>query len=192
MQLSYVRELAESAAQEKVTDVILTIPPFYTQHERDAVVDAVEIAGMKTLALIQDGAAVAVNYAMTRTFNEEPEYHVIYDAGASSIRATVVGFSTAPGESKKKNTGTAITVKGVGFDRATGGTEMDRRLRDLLVSDFNKKHKKDIRQDKRGMAKLWKEAGRVKAILSANADAMASVRYLLCSNILCCVNHHHR
>lgn len=175
MQLGYVRELAESTAQEKVTEVILTIPPYYTQQERDAVVDAVEIAGMRTLALIHDGTAVAVNYAMTRTFSEKPEYHVIYDAGASSIRATVVGFSAGPIEGKKKEQATSIAVKGIGFDRTTSGTELDRRLREILANDFVKKHKKDIRQDKRGMAKLWKEAGRVKTILSANADAMASV-----------------
>ena len=78
MQLAYIRDLAESTAQEKVTDVILTVPPYYTVQERDAVVDAIEIAGMKTLALIHDGTAVAVNYAMTRTFAEKPEYHVIY------------------------------------------------------------------------------------------------------------------
>lgn len=174
MQLAYIRGLAESAAQEKVVDVILTVPPYYTVQERDAVVDAIEIAGMKTLALIHDGTAVAVHYAMTRTFTEKPEYHIIYDAGASSIRATVVGFSSEG----KKNSPTSLAVKGVGFDRSTGGTELDRRLREILINDFNKKHKKDIRQDKRGMTKLWKEAGRVKAILSANAEAHSSVRLL--------------
>jgi hypoxia up-regulated 1 len=172
MQLSYIRELAESTTKEKVTDVILTVPPYYTVQERDAVVDAIEIAGMKTLALIHDGTAVAINYAMTRTFTEKPEYHVIYDAGASAVRATVVGFSS---EGKKNQQATALTVKGVGFDRSTGGTELDRRLREILVNDFMKKHKKNIRQDQRGMAKLWKEAGRVKAILSANAEAISSV-----------------
>ncbi|KAI0688008.1 actin-like ATPase domain-containing protein [Cytidiella melzeri] len=171
MQLRYVRELAESAANEKVTDVILTVPPYFTVQERDAVVDAIEIAGMKTLALIHDGTAVAVNYAMTRTFNEKPEYHVIYDAGASSTRATIVAFSSEG----KKNQATSITVKGVGFDRSTGGTELDRRLQEILVNDFIKKHNKNIREDKRGMAKLWKEAGRVKAILSANTEAVPSV-----------------
>jgi hypoxia up-regulated 1 len=176
MQLGYVRELAESTAKEKVSDVIVTIPPYYTQHERDAVVDAVEIAGMRTLALIHDGTAVAINYAMTRTFNDEPEYHVIYDAGASSIRATVAAFSAVPGNTKRE-TATSIAVKGLGFDRSTGGAELDRRLREILINDFNKKHKKDIRQDKRGMAKLWKEAGRVKGILSANTEAMASVKH---------------
>ena len=81
MQLAYVKQLAEDAAGERVTDVIMTVPPFFTQFERDALADAVEIAGLKLLALINDGTAVAVNYAMTRTFTE-PERHIIYDAGA--------------------------------------------------------------------------------------------------------------
>lgn len=171
MEFAYVKGLAESLAGEKVQDVIVTVPPYYTQFERDAVADAIEISGLRTLALINDGTAVAVNYAMTRTFANE-EYHVIYDAGASSICATVVSFSSDATPS------TSIAVKGVGYDRHLGGTELDRRLRELLADDFIAKHKRDIRQDKRGMAKLWKEAGRIKAILSANTEAVANVESL--------------
>ncbi|KAJ3920624.1 Hsp70 protein-domain-containing protein [Lentinula edodes] len=172
MQLAYVKSLAESIAGEKVYDVILTVPAYYSQFERDAVADAIEIAGLRTLALINDGSAVAVNYAMTRTF-PTPEYHVIYDAGASSIRATLVSFST-----DSKTSTTQITVHGVGYDRGVGGTELDRRVREILADQFVAKHAKDIRKDKRGMAKLWKEAGRVKSILSANTEAMAHVESL--------------
>ncbi|KAF8346756.1 Hsp70 protein-domain-containing protein [Amanita rubescens] len=180
MQLSYVKHLAESYADgEKVRDVIVTVPPFYTQFERDAMVDAIEIAGLKTLALINDGMAVAVNYAMTRTF-AKPEVHVIYDAGASSIKATVVQFSTGSldGNGKKGSAGVEgpqVTVMGVGYDRRTGGIELDRRMREILIESFNAKHGRDVRQDAKGMAKLWKEAGRVKVVLSANSDAIAQV-----------------
>lgn len=174
MQLSYVKKLAEDVAGELVQDVVLTVPPYYTQFERDAVVDAIEIAGLRTLALINDGSAVAINYAMTRTFSSTPEYHVIYDAGASSVRATVVSFASAE-DPKTKAQYTQISVLGVGSDRSTGGTELDRRLREILIEAFVNKHKRDIRRDKRGMAKLWKEAGRIKAILSANSEATATV-----------------
>ncbi|KAM6493377.1 Heat shock protein 70 family [Amanita muscaria] len=175
MQFSYVKQLAESYAGEKVRDVIVTVPPYYTQFERDAMVDAIEIAGLKTLALINDGTAVALNYAMTRTF-PKPEIHVIFDAGASAIKATVVQFSTAKPDPKQFGPeGPQITVMGVGYDRTTGGTELDRRLREILIEGFNAKHGRDVRQDKKGMAKLWKEAGRVKAILSANTEAIAQV-----------------
>lgn len=175
MQFSYVKQLAEEAAGEKVRDVVVTVPPFFSQYERDAVVDAIEISGLRTLALINDGTAVAVNYAMTRTFTT-PEYHIIYDAGASSIVATLVSFT--PIDAKSASAGTHISVAGVGYDRKTGGLELDNRMRQILIDMFNAKHKKDIREDKKGMAKLWKEAGRVKAILSANTEATSSVESL--------------
>lgn len=174
MQLSYIKKLAEDLAGELVNEVILTVPPYFSQFERDSITDAIEIAGLKTLALVNDGTAVAVNYAMTRTFSTTPEYHVIYDAGASSTRATVVSFAAAE-DPKTKASHTQINVLGVGHDRNTGGTELDLRLRDILIDSFMSKHRRDIRKDKRGMAKLWKEAGRVKAILSANSDATSTV-----------------
>jgi hypoxia up-regulated 1 len=127
MQLSYVKKLAEDLAGESVNEVILTVPPYFSQFERDSVADAIEIAGLKMLALVNDGTAVAVNYAMTRTFSMTPKYHIIYDAGASSTCAIVVSFAAAK-DPKTKSPCTQIKVLGVGYDRNTGGTELDLRL----------------------------------------------------------------
>lgn len=54
---------------------------------------------------------------------------------------------------------------------------MDLRLRDHLAKLFNeqKKSKKDVRENHRAMAKLLKEAQRLKTVLSANVDFMAQV-----------------
>ncbi|TFY61703.1 hypothetical protein EVG20_g6959 [Dentipellis fragilis] len=171
-QLAYVKQLAQDAAGEPVVDAVLTVPAYFSQFERDALADAVELAGLRLITLVHDGTAVAVNYAMTRTF-PEPERHIVFDAGASGTRATVVTFS---GSSKSK--GGAVAVNGIGFARLVGGTELDRRLREILVKKFTEKHHKDIRGDKKAMAKLWKEAGRVKTILSANAEAVATIESL--------------
>lgn len=63
------------------------------------------------------------------------------------------------------------------FDRGLGGFEMDLRLRDHLAKLFNeqKKSDKDVRENHRAMAKLLKEAQRLKTVLSANVDFMAQV-----------------
>ena len=85
--------MAESSLNgEKVSDSVLTVLPCYTQHERDAIIN-VEIAGMRTLA---------------RTFTDKPEHYLIYDAGASSIRGSIVSFSSVG--AKSKNVGTSIQV----------------------------------------------------------------------------------
>jgi hypoxia up-regulated 1 len=175
MQLAYIRSLAVDAAGrgERVQDVVITVPAFFSQFERDAIADAVELAGLRLLAFVNDGAAIAVNYAMTRQF-PQPERHIVYDAGAASTRATIVTFT---GQGKKQDA-TLITINSVGYDRLAGGTELDRRLREILVEEFEDKHGFRIRDDSKAMMKLWKEAERIKAILSANSDATARVRLL--------------
>ena len=55
MQLAYVRMLAEEAAGERVQDVVVTVPAFCAQFERDAIADAVELSGLRLLALVNDG-----------------------------------------------------------------------------------------------------------------------------------------
>ncbi|KAI6022904.1 Hsp70 protein-domain-containing protein [Pisolithus microcarpus] len=169
MQLSYVKKLAEDVAGELVQDVVVTVPPYYTQFERDAVVDAIEIAGLRTLALINDGSAVAINYAY--------DSHVLIDARiprASSIRATVVSFASAE-DPKTKAQYTQISVLGVGSDRSTGGTELDRRLREILVEAFINKHKRDIRRDKRGMANANSEATATVESVAFDIDFKAKI-----------------
>lgn len=126
---------------------------------------------------------VAVNYAITRSFPEK-EYHIFYDAGASGIRATLVSFHTVAPETETKSktkskTGdpTHIEVKGYGYDRVATGTEMDTRIRDILKHSFETKHGRGRKLDKeaKALAKLSKEATRVKTILSANAESSVTV-----------------
>jgi molecular chaperone DnaK (HSP70) len=67
------------------------------------------------------------------------------------------------------------------YDRTLGGLEIQIRLRDYLGKAFNdmKKTKNDVFKNPRAMAKLFKEAGRVKNVLSANVDHFAQVENLI-------------
>ena len=115
-------------------------------------------------------------------FNEDPQYHLIYDMGAGSTTATVVSFSTRTVKQDKTNkTITEITTHGTGFDRSLGGDLMNSRLANFLIDAFRSsksgaKAKGDITASGRAYARLFKEASRVKHILSANTDTTASVR----------------
>lgn len=114
---------------------------------------------------------------MTRTFPAapaKPEYHMIFDAGASSIRATILSFEAIkvkdPASIKPKDA-TQLTVKGLGWSNAVGGFELDHRLSKILASQF----KQDVSKNDRALAKFLKEASRVKHVLSANTAAPARV-----------------
>jgi len=142
---------------------------------------------MTCLAMIGEGTGVALNYVMTRTFptldlstgEGEREYHLIYDSGALSTTATVIAFyqtSILPTpKSKTPINTTHIEVLGVGWENV-GGVNLDLAIQEVLLEDFiQKSGKQGVREDKRAMAKLAREANRVKHILSANQDSSVGV-----------------
>lgn len=57
MQLVNIKSQAEQMAEEKIKELVPTVPAFWTEQERKTIVDAAELAGMRVSTLIQDGLA---------------------------------------------------------------------------------------------------------------------------------------
>lgn len=134
--------------------------------------------------MINDYTAVALNYGIfhRKEINDTTHYIMFYDMGASSTTATVVGYQNV--KTKEKGfveTHPQVSILGVGYDRALGGLEMQIRLQQYLAKEFDamKKTPNSVFNNDRAMAKLLKEAGRVKIVLSANADHYAQIEGLL-------------
>ncbi|KAF3913787.1 hypothetical protein ABW21_db0200307 [Orbilia brochopaga] len=191
MQLASIRRSGEALANDgnTITDCVLTVPAYFTTEERYAIIAAAEMAGMNVMELVSDGVAVGLNYAMTRTWTTEskPEVHVIYDMGAGSTTATVVQIrGKTIKEGRYNKTVTEVSALGVGFDRSLGGDAFNQKMFDLLLNEFTEskagkklaeKEGKPIKELLTGkqVAKLWKEAARVRHILSANTEAVSSI-----------------
>lgn len=178
------KEIAETSAQQKINEAVITVPGFFNQAERRALIQAAELAGLKVLQLINDYTAVALNYGVFgRTeINDSAHYIMFYDMGASSSTATIVSYQNM--KTKERGfveTNPHVNVLGVGYDRTLGGLEMQIRLQNYLAKEFDalKKTPNSVFTSPRAMAKLFKEAGRVKTILSANADHYAQIEGLI-------------
>lgn len=191
MQLDHMRELAEETAGEMLNigysgsslfsaqhglDTVITVPIFYTPQERQALLNAAILAGFRP-HLISDAAAAAANYAQSRTF-ATPERHIFYDAGSGSVRATLVEFSKRANGVRADDV--QVQVLDAAWDRHAGGLAMDMLLRDMLADEFDKANpsRPSVRSDARAMARLLREANKVKHILSANAAASANIESL--------------
>lgn len=190
MQLKQIKANADNLAGKgsDVRDAVITYPAFYTADEKRSLQLAAELAGLKVDALISDGLAVGLNYAMSRTFpsvsdGEKPEYHVVYDMGAGSTTATVLRFQSRKVKDigKFNKTIQEVQVLGTGSDRTLGGDS----LNDLIVGDMlsqlldDKKLKgrvslADVRSHGKTMARLWKDSEKVRQVLSANTETGAS------------------
>lgn len=177
----------------KIKNVVFTVPAFFRAEEKRALELAASLAGLKVMSFVSDGLAVGINYATTRTFDEKnPEYHIVYDMGAGSTTATVLRFQ---GKSVKdvgrfNKVVQEVTVLGVGYDRTLGGDLFNQKVFDILLDDFvnspkakkllegNPELKQEVKLNGRAAAKLWREATRVRQILSANTETMGSVESL--------------
>ena len=195
MELKNIKGNAETMAGKGSTiqDAVITVPSFYTAQERRAVVLAADLAGLRVLSLISDGLSVALNYATSRTFptvNEggKPEVHLVYDMGAGSTTATVLKFQgrTVKDVGKYNKTIQEVQVLGTSWDRTLGGDALNRViLEDMINKITSSIHMKDlevlprhVRAHGRTMAKLWKEAQRVRQVLSANTEISTSLESL--------------
>ncbi|XP_070201995.1 hypoxia up-regulated protein 1-like isoform X2 [Littorina saxatilis] len=184
MMLEKAREYAQDFAEQDIKDAVITVPTYYNQAERRAVLTAAELVGINVLQLMTDNSAVALNYGVFRrkNFNATAQYYMFYDMGATSTTASIVSYQMVKTkEGTRVETNPQLTVKGVGYDRHLGGLEMTLRLRDHLAKVFNSKKKRSIKveDNHRAMAKLLKEAERVKKVLSANSEHKAQVEGLV-------------
>lgn len=190
MQLKQVKENADTLAGKgsDVRDVVLTYPAFYTAEEKRSLVLAAELAGLKIEALVSDGLAVGLNYATSRRFpsvtdGEKPEYHVVFDMGAGSTTVSVLRFQSRQVKDvgRFNKTVQEVHVLGAGWDKTLGGDS----LNDLIVDDMvaklveDKKLKDKVTPEQvkahgKTMARLWKDAEKIRQVLSANTETSAS------------------
>lgn len=187
MQLKQIKANADVMAGKgsNIRDVIITYPPFYTAEEKRSVELAAELAGLNVEALISDGLAVGLNYATSRTFpsvsdGQKPEYHVVYDMGAGSTTATVLRFQSRKVKDvgKFNKTVQEVHVIGAAWDKTLGGDTLNQLIVNDMIEKFvqQKRHVSaaDVRVHGKTMAKLWKDAEKVRQILSANTETATS------------------
>lgn len=191
MELQSIQKSAEAAAGDgsTVRSAVFTIPPFYTAEEKRSVQTAAELAGFKVLGLVSDGLAVGLNYATSRQFpnlNEgaKPEYNLVFDMGAGSTKASVMRFQsrTVKDIGKFNKTIQEVQVLGSGWDRTLGGDVLNSLIVDDMIAQFieSKGAQKisatveGVKKHGRAVAKLTKEAERLRHVLSANQNTQAN------------------
>lgn len=138
---------------------------------------------MNLLQLINEPMAASLNYGMFRRkeINGTAKHLMFYDMGAYDTTVSIVAYTVV----KSKERGFSEShpqaqILGIGYDRTLGGLHLQIKLRDFLAEKFNelKKPKTDVKKNPRAMGKLFKEAGRVKDVLSANSQIYAQVFWI--------------
>ncbi|KAJ1877742.1 adenyl-nucleotide exchange factor sse1, partial [Kickxella alabastrina] len=153
-----------------ISDVVISVPAWYTDRQRRAVQQASKIAGLNCLRLLNDNTAAALGYGITKTdLPEDKARNVVFvDLGHSAFTVSVVAFKK--GELK---------VRSVACDRTVGGRSFDKALLDHFIAVFNDKYKLDVRSNNKAKVRLSAACEKLKKVLSANSQAPITVENLM-------------
>ncbi|KAK1237836.1 hypothetical protein MKX07_003672 [Trichoderma sp. CBMAI-0711] len=172
MYLSKIKQTTANELKAPVADLCLSVPAWFTDAQRRALLDASEIAGLKVLRLMNDTTAAALGWGITKLDlpgpEEKPRRVCFIDIGHSNYTCSIVEFKK--GE---------LAVKATAWDRNFGGRDFDKALVDHLAKEFKGKYKVDIHTHGRAMARTIAAAEKTKKILSANQQAPVNIESLM-------------
>jgi hypoxia up-regulated 1 len=187
MELKNVKENVRVLAGKGVSidDAVFTVPPFYTVEERRALEVAAKLADLNIMSIVTDGLAVGINYATTRSFpvvnkGEKPETHLVFDMGAGSTSATLLRFQgrQVKDVGRLNKTVQEVHVLGAGWDQTLGGDALNALIFNDMIESFVEVPgaksasitAQKVKAHGRTAAKLWKDAEKVRQVLSANTQ----------------------
>lgn len=155
---------ATAALQTQIYDCVITVPSYYTNAERKALLDASGIAGLNCLRLINETTATALSYGFYKQDlpapEETPRNVIFVDFGHSAIQVSACAFN------KGKLKMLAATSDLV------GGRDIDMLLADHFSKDFINKYKLDPRTNKKALLRLLTEIEKLKKQMSANSTKL--------------------
>ncbi|MBI3822978.1 MAG: molecular chaperone DnaK [Planctomycetes bacterium] len=158
MILRALKEAAESYLGHTVRKAIITVPAYFNDAQRQATIDAAQIAGFDTeweiegkdgkkskqrMRIINEPTAASLAYGLDK---KKDEKIAVFDLGGGTFDISILDVGDG-----------VFEVKATNGDTHLGGDDFDQVLIDFVAGEFEKEHRIDLRKDP--MALQWlKEA----------------------------------
>ncbi|XP_029731188.1 heat shock 70 kDa protein 4 isoform X1 [Aedes albopictus] len=148
----------------QINDCVITVPSYFTNAERQALLDAAGICGLNVLRLMNETTATALSYGFYKQDLPAPEEkarNVIFvDCGHSALQVSACAFH----KGKLKMLASCADQ--------VGGRDFDYALAEHFSNEFQTKYKIDPRTNKRAYLRLLTEAEKLKKQMSANSTKL--------------------
>jgi len=166
MVLGYMNSIAEAYMGGAVKNVVITVPAYFNDSQRQATKDAGKISGLNVLRIINEPTAAAIAYGLDKkqSGHEEEQNVLIFDLGGGTFDVSLLSIDDG-----------VFEVKATAGDTHLGGEDFDNILVDFFVKEFKRKNKADCTKSKRSMRRLRTQCERAKRTLSAAARANIEV-----------------
>jgi len=163
MVLIKMKETAEAYLGSSVGNAVITVPAYFNDSQRQATKDAGVISGLNVLRIINEPTAAAIAYGLDKKIAGE-KHVLIYDLGGGTFDVSILTIEDG-----------IFEVKSTSGDTHLGGEDFDNRMVNHFMTEFKRKHKKDLGGNKRALRRLRTACERAKRTLSASAQASIEI-----------------
>merc|ERR1712176_1477875 len=124
MVLNYMKGIAESYMGTKVSNVVVTVPAYFNDSQRQATKDAGKISGLNVLRIINEPPAAAIAYGLDKKGASEANV-LIFDLGGGTFDVSILTIEDG-----------IFEVKSTAGDTHLGGEDFDNRMVDHFIKEF--------------------------------------------------------
>ncbi|XP_053598001.1 97 kDa heat shock protein [Microplitis demolitor] len=165
MLFTKLKEISEHALQTAVNDCVISVPSYFTQFERHALLDAARIAGLNVLRLFNETTATALCYGIYKQdlpAPDAPPRNVVFvDCGYASLQVSVCAFNKGK-----------LKMLACCSDSNCGGRDIDRILANHFCKDFQARYNIDPLNNPKAYIRLLAEVEKLKKQMSANSTKL--------------------
>ena len=151
--LQKVKRDAEASLGEPVKEVVITVPAYFNDNQRQATKDAGAIAGLEVLRIVNEPTAACLAYGLDKA--EKEQKILVFDLGGGTLDVTIMDMAQG-----------VFEVKATSGDTQLGGTDMDIALVDYIATEFKKESGIDVRNDKMAYQRIREASEKAKIELS--------------------------
>jgi molecular chaperone DnaK len=166
--LQKLKRDAESYLGEKITDAVITVPAYFSDHQRQATKEAGQIAGLNVLRIINEPTAAALAYHLEK---EGEATILVFDLGGGTFDVSLLEVGDG-----------VVEVKATNGDNHLGGDDWDSKVVDWLVTKFKNAHGVDLSKDKMALQRLREAAEKAKIELSSSSETSINLPYITASS----------
>merc|ERR1712022_28077 len=164
MVLTKMKETGEAFTGKSVKDVVVTVPAYFNDSQRQATKDAGTIAGLNVMRIINEPTAAAIAYGLDKKATGERNV-LIFDMGGGTFDVSLLTIEDG-----------IFEVKATAGDTHLGGEDFDNRVVDFCMQDFKRKNRgKDLAGNQRALRRLRTQCERAKCTLSSCTQATIEI-----------------
>ena len=164
---SILKKLVQDASAylgEKITDVVITVPAYFNDSQRQSTKDAGVIAGLNVLRVVNEPTAAALAYGLEK---KKEQKIMVFDLGGGTFDVSILDIGDG-----------VVEVLSTSGDTHLGGDDFDKILVDWIADEFRKENGIDLRKDKQALQRLYEGAEKAKCELSSRASTDISLPFI--------------